>query len=311
MSSQIDFQGSDYGDHVESLLLERGPKVETGLIIVGTEGTPNSETVYETYQHSDFLGYTPPGHVHRSIVPDENGRMRFANNQGFRSGIIDASAFMPSVIGFYRVSFRVRGVAELIPWNADGSPIIFNVGRASNPQGVTFTIAGPFAGLRNINQTFNHPADSIRTPTNSNTPTSNLILNQTAQETPIAPLGARFIDRIVSASVTGNAGGIFNIFNLSYSSIWDKLIDGEMRRGGTFGEGTFPLPATNAELGVSLAGSSIFWAADEEFNPPSLVFPHAPMMLESVPILNQLRLEVVFAGARFESTSRPQEYFDL
>lgn len=274
-------------------------------------GSPVSGPVRDTFMHLAINGYSP-GHVHRFPIPNDN-LIRNAGSSGSSTGSITPP--LASISGmFYRINFRVRGVCELIPWFDDGSAIIFNPGDVVS-YGWAFMLMGNAQRFIAERWTFNRLSDSLKPPLIDTTRfgSAGIILNNTSEGTGSSPLGSAFVDRIVSVSVPSNAVGTFT--GLVGISTWDQIATSEgYAAAGLYSVGTAPDGQSNfttlAALGTSL-GVGNFFTNEQSLNPPGLVYPHAPMMIPTVPLSNQLRVQVMFAGATLEPTARREEYFDI
>ncbi len=324
----MDAGGMSYTEHITTLgsefvksrLEERGISGSNVPFRMGWNGSPYTGPLYDTLIH-ELGSVHATNHCHRRKLPDEMvSRMRRESNQ-FRTGSFDLNSIgfqrTPEAL-WWRASFHVRGVAELIPW---GSVIQLQYGSLfENPYGQLFGIAGEgFHTERvyayRINPYFDDPREFNFTQDTNGV----LVVNPTLEEQPVADGAAIEIDRIVSVSIDSRV--IFSARPVTQFPFGGPPWGVNLRQGGSLGEGSFPTNLSNSELGISVSSNPILLpvvdAENPDPNPLSQIYPYQPIRNvvsgEAGPGITRhdFALEVVFLGAKLEESSRIEEYEDL
>lgn len=328
MSELIDFIGSEAGEFRQSALLERNPSTFPALAFFGAIGPEPVTPIWETHFHTINLGFTYPGHIERiGPIPNDEGQLRY-DAASYVSSVLSPPPFTHPLpinlpVGdsqtYYRLLLRARGIAELIPWNEDNSPVIIPVGRWSKHVGIIFRLTGGnLIGLRSRKFRYQMPSDWYAVGrTDAETVEFGIIANSASVGNGQAEQGARFIDRLISVSVRSD-----QVAPISLSVVTDissfVAPGSTMRMGGSLGGGQFdfavnqngiPIAFSTQQIGQIVTG--IFWGQNESINPPSMAYPHDPMLISTIDPNRQVRMEVMFLGAYLEASARPEEYFDL
>lgn len=257
-------------------------------------------------------------HIHKFSLPQRNkmrrceGRM--LGDLGNASVTVDVNFTGNPVIRYF---FRVRGVFETVGW---GQPYVADaqemIGGTVGYFGNMLSIQGPFT-LTDSSQRIIYQ-DALHQSASSNLDfqrEENLVVNRTAERSPLNRPGTYYFDRIVSAS--GVAASRVT-FTLKFTaSTWLNFM---LNYWGGAADGRYATGSGTAETGRQVVpGAPFFWANHSLENPDSLypgfgkMIPENGMVINSTSkTLQQLNLiEVLYIGCRAEEAVRPESTVDI